>query len=615
MANVTDDVANIRGSILGIDVRESIAEGIEDINAEVVSTTARQLVVEGEQTIANANEIIRQSAESGRVAAETLRESTTDAIKSAYDLATKANLSVEVSNARGTYDTLQAREDATTASITLNTLEIGLKAPQTALDTTNANIANIQINASAYGAKFDNTTDDTLAIQTAINYLQSIGGGTLICPTGTSLISAKITINKPIYIKGKGWGSDTSNTNGSGTGITTFKWSGVTNDTMFEFKSSIANNYLFGGGVKGCLLNGNNIANIGIRGSSIGYMNFDVEVRNVIQEGILFDAGNGVLTQFNTIENYHFVYGSSDLTMNAHGLVMDDSVGGQVTQNHIISITGLTKNGHLIKIGWSDNNVIEKALGNAIGTGVTLYLANSGTLCANNNVIKYMAGKVHAESLTSGNRILHLISEGSGIVVDAGGILHYDVMDYTKAQLFSTLKYIMSDKKDLPLGVFQIRDGASNGTLASQWPCINFADGIYGTVGTMLPPPSNWGTGTLTSLRLYFSTDIAQVSQNWLCNVNVSTYGTLAGTTTPQKTVAQTIAVNNSAYINTVVDIPLGLAYAMDDSIFIQIQRAGADALDTTTAVVQFLGASLNYTSSGATSGGSGTYAVTPTYK
>ena len=73
MANIADKVAQIRQAIFGKDVRESIASGIEAINTEVVSTTARQNVIESqEQTRINnentriANENTRQTQESNR---------------------------------------------------------------------------------------------------------------------------------------------------------------------------------------------------------------------------------------------------------------------------------------------------------------------------------------------------------------------------------------------------------------------------------------------------------------------------------------------------------------------------------------------------------------------
>ena len=73
MANIADKVAQIRQATYGKDVRESIASGIEAINTEVVNTTARQNVIDGqEQTRINnentriANENTRQTQESNR---------------------------------------------------------------------------------------------------------------------------------------------------------------------------------------------------------------------------------------------------------------------------------------------------------------------------------------------------------------------------------------------------------------------------------------------------------------------------------------------------------------------------------------------------------------------
>lgn len=74
MANIAAKVAAIREAIFGKDVRESIASGIEAINDEVVSTTARQNVIDSqEQTridnenIRKAQEITRQSQETNRI--------------------------------------------------------------------------------------------------------------------------------------------------------------------------------------------------------------------------------------------------------------------------------------------------------------------------------------------------------------------------------------------------------------------------------------------------------------------------------------------------------------------------------------------------------------------
>jgi len=93
VANITDDISRIRAAIYGEEVRESIASGIENINAEVESTTSRQTVVESRQTevegeqdalgvrqdVADAHEVTRQTNETTRV-------TEFDDIKTDYDI-------------------------------------------------------------------------------------------------------------------------------------------------------------------------------------------------------------------------------------------------------------------------------------------------------------------------------------------------------------------------------------------------------------------------------------------------------------------------------------------------------------------------------------------------
>ena len=100
MADIRDKVEQIRQAVYGKDVRESIASGIEAINSEVESTTQRQNAVDEAEAEREAAEEIRQENEEDRVDEHALRMEEVNDIKDAYDAATKANLSVEVSNAR-----------------------------------------------------------------------------------------------------------------------------------------------------------------------------------------------------------------------------------------------------------------------------------------------------------------------------------------------------------------------------------------------------------------------------------------------------------------------------------------------------------------------------------
>jgi hypothetical protein len=70
MATIADKVAAIRQALFGKDVRESIASGIEAINTEVESTTARQNQIDFQEQTRQSNEIIRENNESVRISNE-----------------------------------------------------------------------------------------------------------------------------------------------------------------------------------------------------------------------------------------------------------------------------------------------------------------------------------------------------------------------------------------------------------------------------------------------------------------------------------------------------------------------------------------------------------------
>lgn len=88
--------------------------------------------------------------------------------------------------------------------------------------TVSSDLNNQLINVQRYGAKGDGATDDTAAIQNAINYVQSIrtltsSGGILYFPPGFYIISSGLSITGPINIMGCGTGlsSGTGNSGGS----------------------------------------------------------------------------------------------------------------------------------------------------------------------------------------------------------------------------------------------------------------------------------------------------------------------------------------------------------------------------------------------------------------
>lgn len=60
------------------------------------------------------------------------------------------------------------------------------------------------INAKQFGAKGDGVTDDSVAIQTALNYLTANGGGTLLLPPGNYIATVPLVMYQSITVQGAG---------------------------------------------------------------------------------------------------------------------------------------------------------------------------------------------------------------------------------------------------------------------------------------------------------------------------------------------------------------------------------------------------------------------------
>ena len=70
------------------------------------------------------------------------------------------------------------------------------------------------VSVKDFGAVGDGTTDDTAAIQAAIDSLPAAGGG-LYFPTGTYLVASQVTLNKPGLYYGDGWATNIRTSNAS----------------------------------------------------------------------------------------------------------------------------------------------------------------------------------------------------------------------------------------------------------------------------------------------------------------------------------------------------------------------------------------------------------------
>lgn len=127
---------------------------------------------------------------------------------------------ITLSTADAGVGAVAAADLANTASLVLGDALVGVKQPFTGAVARTQHDKNSEIiHAMDFGAKFDGTTDDTTAIQAALNYAGSLtltdvsftgsfyyikGGATVILPPGKTVVSATLTIPQNVALRGAG---------------------------------------------------------------------------------------------------------------------------------------------------------------------------------------------------------------------------------------------------------------------------------------------------------------------------------------------------------------------------------------------------------------------------
>ncbi len=160
-------------------------------------------------------------------------------------------------------------------------------------------------NVLDHGAKGDGTTDDTAAIQSAIDSVVAAGGEVFV-PAGDYKVTSTIQVNRPVMIRCEGWFDEATTATPSADASVTFKWapgappSGVTS-TMFCFSdhtptelaagSGLSGSRLFGCGIVGAAINGNDSLERGIWAASTVHGKFHIHVRQCKEDGVVVDGG------------------------------------------------------------------------------------------------------------------------------------------------------------------------------------------------------------------------------------------------------------------------------------------------------------------------------------
>lgn len=529
-----------------------------------------------------------------------------------------------VSTMQGNIDVVQANLDAYIASLAASSGSslVGFIQPsaEAVARTVQAKLSDT-VNVFDFGAVGDGVTDDTAAIQAAIDSLPGTGGVVFFNP-GTYLISSTLTASTGVLLNGQNRTDLSANTNGSGTVASrpTILWGGGAgiSDYMYIMAPTVVGDVIWGGGAVYLEWDGGTNAPGAVILDNTKYSRFDGKIRNVTYAGLIVNSASGAPSNFsmkNHIESLEFVWGVAAACQNAHGLLLGGN-GSNVpsTQQYIGDVSGLTYNGDLVRVAETDNAQFQSVHGvvQSGGTGSALTLLNVGAQPSSYNCFSYVAGPVKLDNGLQGNFFANYNSEGGGITQLAGSSSwDGDLVDYVSGERFTSHKWALRDKISLTNANFIGDSGMTTVAFGLQWNTLAFSATTTQTAACVIPAPYWLADGSLEGIELIVG-DNGTSGGNYVIEARLSTGTGSAIVVTPEQTQTQTLAAG-AQYTPTTYTFNFGgtpLYFTKDDHIFLKISRLGADVSDTNTDPMLLVGARIMYVGDGPNSAGSGTYYI-----
>lgn len=290
------------------------------------------------------------------------------------------------------------------------------------------------------------------------------GGAKIIVPRGALVaLEGAIQIKGAIYLQGDGWGETASTASGPGVFTSALKWRGGSSGTaaMLHFKAPNTTEFVYGGGLDGIALIGNNSAYQGLRHSSC--KNFHVGsiwIERCRESGWTIDDGNNASSGSaqGYVGMYRYLAGSASAAINSHGLrLRQDGANGSnkgATSMYFASLILTTQDGNGLDCGQTDNNFFDKVNNGAGGTGHAVFfrgVSDGQTIASRKNCIGWFnEGDIYCEA-GSRNWCMGINSEGTRVTVEAGATLHYAVLDRQDGRRWVTHSYKVDDQPNLPL--------------------------------------------------------------------------------------------------------------------------------------------------------------------
>ena len=476
----------------------------------------------------------------------------------------------------------------------------------------------------AYGATGDGTTNDTAAVQSAINACEAVGGGIVFFPPGAYLCDP-LTVNKPIRLIGVSRGGDVSE-DGNSVALSHILASGTTEALdVITFASATAANELTGCGMEnmGIIATGVNprygLRLRGIHHSRFVNLKFD-DFGATSTACILLEArttaGSGSNGCFwNTFDMINMGLGGT-----CDGIYMDgESNSKTCTQNYFRGINITHGNGNAIVLdGDVDNNRFHdmhliRATA-ATGLGVLLIDGMVATIAhPRMNTFTSLNGHVESGPNSRGNTFAFATNETSSLsFMSTAAPIHYTCVDRTHRDMFTTHRYPITDQIWIGAEQCALVSTSARGSHGGA-PSIDLSNTDGEGLSVLVPGVHDWSDGTLTNVRVYYGSSTNSVSYH--LNTDIGTYAIATAINTGEYTTDFTgiTTVGAAANVVSTADIPCALVFVRDDMIKINLNRDATS--DAEASTVSILGLMLLFESDGAVGlGAEGPWAVPTEY-
>jgi hypothetical protein len=484
------------------------------------------------------------------------------------------------------------------------------------------------VSVKDFGATGDGVTDDTVAIQAAINYVQSVttanGNATncrLYIPRGSYVVSDTLTISTPIAVFGDGTGDiPTNNAPGTGRAMTQLIASAAMADKpMVRVIAAVSGDVLIQGEFTGIQLQGQGYPSYGFHGSSLSRWKLDVSEFRCRLAGMRLDDANATLSSFNEIRNC-YIAGVDGSTAGSHGLWIIGTQGTSAgnPQQRIFMSFAETVNGDNLRFESDvDNAIVYYAGGAVTGTGRNLALIAGVAVPRINFFLFWAGGAAFFDTNTFGNVIGATSSETTSIT--GSGQYHLQgIVDYINAGMWQTNRFLLSDELTFTPNDFNqsaLGAGSTVLNLASVLPCWTLDAAANEAIATARRVPKSWRNARATRVIISYSftgapgVGTAVVFRTHF-NAGAQTSGAVVGV--PTQT-TQTVAVpSNTADRNFIANIAFAspITIPNDGILMLAIQRMGTDGADTAAGDVYIASVTLVMESLGPQSVGSGTLTI-----